>query len=186
MLLACGGIVVVHKCNGKTPRGHSTILMSDRGAETDEEAFAEERANHGHEYEEEYDYYSASEEEEEVLTMSDRGGDNDEEEVPAVERLETLRLPGHCFDPRLGVRPVEGESVLRPIDSNALIRSRSAAPNLSCMTLDGRRTSLAHYVQNGKPTLLCFYVPWSGPCRLACAEMVRRIPLEVEPCASSS
>ena len=47
------------------------------------------------------------------------------------------------------------------------------APNLTCKTTDGRVSNLARYFQNGKPTLLCFYVPWSGPCRLASIELVR-------------
>eukprot|EP00941_MAST-03F_sp_MAST-3F-sp1_P001928 g1928.t1 len=39
-------------------------------------------------------------------------------------------------------------------------------PNFSGFDLDGKLRNLTDWTTNGRPTVLCFYVPWSGPCQL--------------------
>lgn len=39
-------------------------------------------------------------------------------------------------------------------------------PNFSGTDLEGKLRHLTEWTTNGRPTVVCFYVPWSGPCAL--------------------
>ena len=139
------------------------------GTRVDDADGGDNDTNHEH-VDGEYEYYygDVSEEEEEDV-------DEEDEDVPVIQRIRVV-VPGHCNIPELGIATLgkmdkERYAVRDPAE---LLTSGASAPNLNCLTLDEKITSLGPYFQNGKPTLLLFYVPWSGPCRLAAKEFERK------------
>ena len=99
-----------------------------------------------------------------------RDAEDENDPPPVLERI-VATFPGHCFEEELGMSRSGREATKVFPNPKDLIRKKSAAPNLSCLHLDGSVTSTAEFFQNGKPTVLCFYVPWSGPSQLAAEEM---------------
>jgi hypothetical protein len=57
-------------------------------------------------------------------------------------------------------------------------------PNFSGIDMEGRLRHLTEWTTNGRPTVICFYVPWSGPCAMQVPELDRhakQFPVPVIP-----
>jgi hypothetical protein len=120
----------------------------------------------------ESDYYS----DEGEFMMNNRNDDGlmiEDDPPPVVERI-VPSYPGHCFEEELGMTRSGREATKIFPNPQDLIRKKAAAPNLSTKHLDGSVSSTSEYFQNGKPTVICFYVPWSGPSQLAAVEMEKQ------------
>eukprot|EP00939_MAST-03C_sp_MAST-3C-sp1_P001477 g1477.t1 len=146
-------------------------------SEDEEEKKDGEKSNHAENGEDgegidDNEYYSDYDYDEEANKLEDEEQEDDDFEIPEIQRIECV-IPGHCNIPEIGIAKM-GETNVAKISLRSaedILDSNATAPNISCLTLEGRVTSLGQYFQNGKPTLVCFYVPWSGPCSLAAVEM---------------
>ncbi len=143
------------------------------GDDDDTKAHKYEDEKQEDEYEYESDYYSDYSGDDERFIVD---VENEEDRPPEVERIRVF-YPGHCFDEDLGMTRSNREATKIFPNPKDLIKNKSASPNLSCLRLDNTVTSTAEWFQNGKPTVLCFYVPWSGPCQLAAVEMEKQYDL---------